>query len=139
MATFKLLAEIPLYKKVITYTDGQFVDGYWEEGTPIVTYEEFSGRWQAYTRGNELESLPSGVKSSDMIKLRTEYNLQVGSDLTGQEGVPDIIYLEDPTTVPNTPAYTVYDREKHKLQGSFTLINNDFNNYVCIRLGKGAQ
>ena len=138
MATFSLLRTVPLWKKVITVSDGRYEGTRWVEGNSTVDYVEFQGRWQPYTRGEAQDNLPSGVKSSDIVRVWSEDILSVGSDLEGKQKVPDIIYLDDPRITPNIKGFTVYDREDWRLQGKFRLIKNNFNCYICIRLPKGT-
>lgn len=134
--TFRLLTTVPMWKQIIEYPDGDYVDGVWVEGTPIVTYEEIQGRRQPYPRAESNMVLPSGVRSSDTQRLWTEQDLVVDNDLQGTSTVADVIYFEDPRVNPVAHGYVVYDREDWDLQGSFKLINKDFNKYVCIRQEK---
>lgn len=135
--TFKLLTTVEMWKRVINYGTGDYIDGVWVEDTSqTITYEPIQGRRQPYPRAETNMVLPSGVRSTDTQRLWTEQDLVVDNDLKGTSTIADVIYFEDPTLNPNTHGYVVYEREDWDLQGAFKLINKNFNKYVCIRQEK---
>ena len=136
MFGFELLEDDSFWRRDIVYTDGNFIGGVWNEGTPTVTYEELQGITEPYADGETSLVLPEGVYNSESSLLYTDEVLYVHSDLDGSARTADLIYLEDPETNTSAKPYVVFDKEAWKTNTGFTLLSEDYGVYLLVRQDK---
>ena len=136
--SFELLEDLTFYKLVLTTTtSGEWEGGvYYPSTESIATYQPFYGDWEPMSRGEMTRVLPQGLMGSHAIQVMTDEPLKVSNDLGGtnfKEG--DVIYLQDPESSPDTPAYDVFDMEDWHKNGGFELLDGH-STYICIRREK---
>ena len=133
---YELLTSRTLYRKIETVTeDSAWVDGvYYPTTSTTVTYEEFLGDFEPVGSGERKTVTPAGFNSEESIWVFSQVELNTTRNLNDNIVEGDVIYLQDPTTVPDTPAYIVFNKETWLTNDGFELLDTDTYDYVGIRL-----
>lgn len=125
-----LLQEDTIYKKTTT-SAGEWVGGQYIQSTAD-SIDAMTAIVEPYQSGESTLILPTGVMSTDAKLIYSQELLTVASNLTGNITDGSIVYMDDPTTNTNTPAYVIMDKEEWSGNAGFTLMQA-YNIYLAIR------